>query len=82
MAGAAAGAAIGSVVPGVGTAIGGLVGGIAGSMGGESIGETIGKWFDGGGFEKIGQKPLKSKIKLLKCGLQSQTGLSKMCGRH
>ena len=61
MAGAAAGAAIGSVVPGVGTAIGGLVGGIAGSMGGESIGETIGKWFDGGGFEKIGQKAIEIK---------------------
>ncbi|WP_411908503.1 transglycosylase SLT domain-containing protein [Bacillus sp. RSS_NA_20] len=61
MAGAAAGAAIGSVVPGVGTAIGGLVGGIAGSMGGESIGETIGKWFDGGGFEKIGQKAIGIK---------------------
>ncbi|WP_413545585.1 transglycosylase SLT domain-containing protein [Bacillus sp. A31] len=65
MAGAAAGAAIGSVVPGVGTAIGGLVGGIAGSMGGESIGETIGKWFDGGGFEKIGQKAIEIKNQIV-----------------
>ncbi|MEK5367069.1 transglycosylase SLT domain-containing protein [Bacillus sp. FSL R5-0654] len=65
MAGAAAGAAIGSVVPGVGTAIGGLVGGIAGSMGGESIGETIGKWFDGGGFEKIGQKAIEIKDQIV-----------------
>ncbi|MGG5179344.1 transglycosylase SLT domain-containing protein [Bacillus sp. MM09(2025)] len=65
MAGAAAGAAIGSVVPGIGTAIGGLVGGIAGSMGGESIGETIGKWFDGGGFEKIGQKAIEIKNQIV-----------------
>ncbi|TYS25899.1 transglycosylase SLT domain-containing protein [Bacillus altitudinis] len=65
MAGAAAGAAIGSVVPGVGTAIGGLVGGIAGSMGGESIGETVGKWFDGGGFEKIGQKAIEIKDQIV-----------------
>ncbi|UYO34986.1 transglycosylase SLT domain-containing protein [Bacillus zhangzhouensis] len=65
MAGAAAGSAIGSVVPGVGTAIGGLVGGIAGSMGGESIGETIGKWFDGGGFEKIGQKAIEIKNQIV-----------------
>ncbi|WP_420359191.1 transglycosylase SLT domain-containing protein [Bacillus altitudinis] len=65
MAGAAAGAAIGSIVPGVGTAIGGLVGGIAGSMGGESIGETIGKWFDGGGFEKIGQKAIEIKDQIV-----------------
>ncbi|MBG9911753.1 transglycosylase [Bacillus xiamenensis] len=65
MAGAAAGAAIGSVVPGVGTAIGGLVGGIAGSMGGESIGETIGKWFDGGGFDKIGQKAIEIKDQIV-----------------
>jgi len=65
IAGGMAGAAIGSVVPGVGTAIGGLVGGIAGSMGGESIGETIGKWFDGGGFEKIGQKVIEIKDQIV-----------------
>ncbi|MBD3861746.1 transglycosylase, partial [Bacillus sp. 28A-2] len=65
MAGAAAGAAIGSVVPVVGTAAGGLIGGILGSMGGESIGETIGKWFDGGGFEKIGQKAIEIKDRIV-----------------
>ncbi|PCK20326.1 transglycosylase [Bacillus pumilus] len=65
MAGAATGAAIGSVVPVVGTAAGGLIGGILGSMGGESIGETIGKWFDGGGFEKIGQKAIEIKDQIV-----------------
>ncbi|OLP64063.1 hypothetical protein BACPU_28100 [Bacillus pumilus] len=65
MAGAATGAAIGSVVPVIGTAAGGLIGGILGSMGGESIGETIGKWFDGGGFEKIGQKAIEIKDQIV-----------------
>ncbi|MGX9290510.1 transglycosylase SLT domain-containing protein [Bacillus sp. A015] len=65
MAGAATGAAIGSVVPVVGTAAGGLIGGILGSMGGESIGETIGKWFDGGGFEKVGQKAIEIKNQIV-----------------
>lgn len=65
MAGAAVGAAIGSVVPVVGTAAGGLIGGIFGSMGGESFGEMIGKWFDGGGFEKIGQKAIEIKDQIV-----------------
>lgn len=34
-------------------------------MGGESIGETIGKWFDGGGFEKIGQKAIEIKNQIV-----------------